>query len=134
MKTTNHITATLQAMMKAMFAKASKENAEIKLTDDMLDGFRELASQQPAIYPFFLKSLPSSAEVASYFESISQHENDRMTMPDIPVAYFKIISKERISLLPHTWNGKLMRTKRRTSSLIMTSPQQNVLQRYIVIW
>lgn len=89
MKTTNQITATLQAMMKAMFAKASQGNAGIQLTDDMLDGFRELASQQPAIYPFFLKSLPSSAEVASYFESISQHENDRMTMPDIPVAYFK---------------------------------------------
>lgn len=89
MKTTNQITATLQAMMKAMFAKASQGNAGIQLTEDMLDGFRALAAQQPAIYPFFLKSLPSSSEVAAYFESISQHENDRMTMPDIPVAYFK---------------------------------------------
>ena len=89
MKTTNQITATLQAMMKAMFAKASQGNTQIQLTDDMLDGFRELASQQPAIYPFFLKSSPSSAEVASYFDAISLHENDRMTMPDIPVAYFK---------------------------------------------
>lgn len=89
MKTTNQITATLQTMMKAMFAKASQGNAEIKLTDDMLDGFRELVAQQPAIYPFFLKSLPSTAEVSAYFESISQHENDQMTLPDIPVAYFK---------------------------------------------
>ena len=89
MKTTNQITATLQAMIKAMFAKASQGNAGIQLTEDMLDGFRALAAQQPAIYPFFLKSLPSSAEVASYFESISQHENDHMTMPDIPAAYFK---------------------------------------------
>lgn len=89
MKTTNQITATLQAMMKAMFAKASQGNAGIQLTDDMLDGFRELALQQPAIYPFFLKSLPSTAEVAAYFDAISLHENDRMTMPDIPVAYFK---------------------------------------------
>lgn len=89
MKTTNQITATLQAMMKAMFAKASQGNAGIQLTDDMLDGFRELAAQQPAIYPFFLKSLPSTAEVSAYFDAISLHENDRMTMPDIPVAYFK---------------------------------------------
>lgn len=89
MKTTNQITATLQAMMKAMFAKASQGNSQIQLTDDMLDGFRELALQQPAIYPFFLKSLPSTAEVAAYFDSISLHENDRMTLPDIPVAYFK---------------------------------------------
>lgn len=89
MKTTNQITATLQAMMKAMFAKASQGNAGIQLTDDMLDGFRELASQQPAIYPFFLKSLPSTAEVTAYFDAISLHENDRMTMPDIPMAYFK---------------------------------------------
>lgn len=89
MKTTNQITATLQAMMKAMFAKASQGNAPIQLTEDMLDGFRELASQQPAIYPLFLKVLPSITEVTSYFESISQHENDRMTVPDIPVAYFK---------------------------------------------
>lgn len=89
MKTTSEITTTLQAMMKAMFAKASQGNSQIQLTDDMLDGFRELAAQQPAIYPFFLKSLPSSSEVASYFDAISLHENDRMTMPDIPVAYFK---------------------------------------------
>lgn len=89
MKTTNQITATLQTMMKAMFAKASQGNAGIQLTDDMLDGFRELAAQQPAIYPFFLKSLPSTAEVSAYFDAISLHENDRMTMPDIPVAYFK---------------------------------------------
>ena len=89
MKTTNQITATLQAMMKAMFAKASQGNTQIQLTDDMLDGFRTLAAQQPAIYPFFLKSLPSTAEVSAYFDAISLHENDRMTMPDIPVAYFK---------------------------------------------
>ena len=89
MKTTNQITATLQAMMKAMFAKASQGNSQIQLTDDMLDGFRTLAAQQPAIYPFFLKSLPSTAEVSAYFDAISLHENDRMTMPDIPVAYFK---------------------------------------------
>ena len=89
MKTTNQITATLQAMMKAMFAKASQGNSQIQLTDDMLDGFRELVAQQPAIYPFFLKSLPSTSEVAAYFEAISQHETDRMTMPDIPVVYFK---------------------------------------------
>lgn len=89
MKTTNQITATLQTMMKAMFAKASQGNAGIQLTDDMLDGFRELAAQQPAIYPFFLKPLPSTAEVSAYFDAISLHENDRMTMPDIPVAYFK---------------------------------------------
>lgn len=89
MKTTNQITATLQSMMKAMFAKASQGNTQIQLTDDMLDGFRTLAAQQPAIYPFFLKSLPSTAEVSAYFDAISLHENDRMTMPDIPVAYFK---------------------------------------------
>ncbi len=88
-KTTNQITNALQIMMKMMFTQASQGNAEIMLTEDMLDSFRELASQQPAIYPFFLKSLPSTAEVAAYFEAISQHENDRMTMPDIPVAYFK---------------------------------------------
>ena len=89
MKTTSEITTTLQAMMKAMIAKASQGNSQIQLTDDMLDGFRELAAQQPAIYPFFLKSLPSTAEVSAYFDAISLHENDRMTMPDIPVAYFK---------------------------------------------
>ena len=89
MKTTNQITNALQNMLKMMFAKASQGNAEINLTDDMMDSFRELASQQPAIYPFFLKSLPSTAEVTAYFEAISQHENDRMTMPDIPMAYFK---------------------------------------------
>lgn len=84
MRTTNHIINALQSLFDAMF-----QSSEPKLTEDMLTSFRNLASENPAIYPLFLKELPSTQDVAIVFANIERHADTSFTMPYMPVSYFK---------------------------------------------
>ena len=84
MQTTNHIINAFQSLLDAMF-----QSSEPELTEDMLTSFRNLASENPAIYPLFLKELPSTQDVATVFANIERHADTSFTMPYMPVSYFK---------------------------------------------
>ena len=95
MQTTNHLTNALQSLFDALL-----KSDNLELTEDMLTAFRELASENPCLYPLLLNALPSSQDTASVFANIEQHASASFTMPYLPVSYFKDNIQSKIVYTP----------------------------------
>lgn len=89
MQTTPKIINALQSLLNAMFKRAKEESMDCVLTEEMLGDFRNMAIENPALYPFCLNDLPSSQEVAFLFGNVEKHASASFTMPYIPISYFK---------------------------------------------
>ena len=89
MQTAHQIINALQSLLNAMFKRAKEEAMDCILTEEMLGDFRNMAIENPALYPFCLNDLPSSQEVASFFENVEKHVSTSFTMPYMPISYFK---------------------------------------------
>ena len=89
MQTTPKIINALQSLLNTMFKRAKEGNTDCVLTEDMLGEFRNMAVENPALFPFCLNDLPSSQEVASFFGNVEKHARASFTMPYMPISYFK---------------------------------------------
>ena len=89
MQTTHKIINALQSLLNTMFKQAKEYNQDCMLTSNMLTDFEKLTKEDPVLYPFNLNEAPSEQDITDFFKRVEEHATKSVTMPYLPISYFK---------------------------------------------